>query len=476
MDKVLEILGPWGIFLGAITGILWWYFSDVVENALSRKRVIGWLRNDTANQRYRQALTRVLDLVDKRLSPHEMQKSDATDWRVAWSVRLLDFNLAIALAYPILALFVAWTVTGAGSIGRLQVLVSSISFPMRFLVTASLFCIAMSIPVVLPKLQGWKRPVGVFAVSSLAVAVPVAFTGAGAVAGAGAGAGAGAVAVVIAGAGVGAVAIPVAVGGAVAGAIAIPGAVAFAGAVAGEWISKRSGLAMAVLFAWAVTGCSVVLAAITFASGFPVRPDGTSNAGIVLFISLFPLFNALADFASSGLTRYWLRKGTSGNLLKMGLRDTIAGALIFLALGFSVIAVIHFVRPQDGRPLFDLAHLFRELRDPETRGNYWWLAAMLFSTLIPTLFHVMIATLSFFTLAPESWRHWIARQLFRGAYNNDAQAAKHGRVALCGTVTLAIFLPAFILYYAFTLHDGILDGAIWIFRGFAVLIGAIPPG
>ncbi len=42
--------------------------------------------------------------------------------------------------------------------------------------------------------------------------------------------------------------------------------------------------------------------------------------------------------------------------------------------------------------------------------------------------------------------------------------------------TATICVPAFVLYYAFTLHDGILDGAIWIFRGFAVVIGAMPPG
>lgn len=493
MEHLLDLIKPlgfWGAAFAALYGyFFFWHFSKVVTNEVSRKWVVGWLLQDTASKRYRRLLTHALDWLDGKLSATEIGRGrEATSARVAWSADLLGFNLTLALAYPALSLLLAWTISGVGNVGETVVIPAHTDAMARYGVAATVCGLALGYVFVRITLLRSNQLVGYTVVLTLAslvagafaeavagaVVVVVAVAGAGALAVAGAVAVAGALAVAfaVAGALAGAVAGAGAGEGAVAGALAL--AVAVPGAIAVDAISNRLGRQMESHLAWAIAGTGLVLAAILITPEFSSGPDGPSGAGFILFVSLLPLINALADFASCGLTRFWLRKGTDGNLMWIGLRDALAGAIIFVALGIAIIAAIHFVRPQDGRPLFDLASLFSGLLDPATRGNYWWLGMMLFSTLLPTLAHATIAVASLFTLAPEKWRHRIADWLHKGSQGDDI-AGKTGRLALCALVTLSIWLPALALCYAFTLRHGVLDWAIALFHGFAVWIGAVPP-
>jgi hypothetical protein len=232
---------------------------------------------------------------------------------------------------------------------------------------------------------------------------------------------------------------------------------------------------MLATLAWSLLGTGIIAAAILFTPSYPIPHHGISTSGLVLFFSLLPMLSALADFASCGLTRYWMRRGISGNLLWAGVRDTAAGAAIFMALGFASIAAIRVIRPQDGVPLVDLAPIFDALRDPDQRASYGWLAAMLVSTLLPTLVHLMLASLAFFTLAPAGLRHWIVQRLTEGGEGHDLSGKRgQGMLVLC--LTLAVLIPMMAVWYLFTLRHGVLNAAITAFDWFAIYIGAIPAG
>jgi len=50
--------------------------------------------------------------------------------------------------------------------------------------------------------------------------------------------------------------------------------------------------------------------------------------------------------------------------------------------------IIHFIRPQNGVAMLNLADLFKGLRD--NPSEYWWLLFMVFSTIIPTILHLLL--------------------------------------------------------------------------------------
>ncbi|GIX12124.1 MAG: hypothetical protein KatS3mg118_0083 [Paracoccaceae bacterium] len=107
-------------------------------------------------------------------------------------------------------------------------------------------------------------------------------------------------------------------------------------------------------------------------------------------------------FASIGVTRLFLRRGLHGRRIGflLALADPAVAVVIFATLGCGLIAFVHLVRFRDGSALIDLSALFADLR--ANPGDYWWLAFMLLSTLLPTLIHLTIAVSSVFLGALRS--------------------------------------------------------------------------
>ncbi len=488
LEKLLAPAGVWGVILLAIGGFYWWYFSDAVSNAPFRKRAIGWLLQDTASRRYRALLLRGLDWLDARLSKYEsdLPKNHRA---VAWSLGLLHFNFWLAIAYPMLSLILVWVITGSGSIGEADLIPADENDGLRYLVAAALFAIFGLMLFRERLLRGTKHKAvklaawilvcaGVTVVAgeiTLGFAVAAAFAFALAFAFEDMFTGTSAIAVAVAPAFALAVIVAVIVEATAIGKVAVisTAAAVLAGAYTIFWRINRFRQPVLVLLVFASVGLVVIMAAIRTVPAIFFMREGTDSGLYVLFVSILPMLNGLADFASCGLTRFLLRRGVAGNLMLAGIRDALAGAALFMALGFCLIAVIHYIRPQDGQALADLEQVFADLTNPEKRDQYWWLAAMLFSTLLPTIAHVFLAVVSFFTLAPEKWRHWIAEAMNQGG-TGDALASKNARLALVALSTVSTILPMLVIWYAFTLRHGVLDAVIVVMRYFAVLIGAIP--
>ena len=272
--------------------------------------------------------------------------------------------------------------------------------------------------------------------------------------------------------------------GAFAGAVAAAAVVAFAFAGA---FAVAVAFAVVFVFVFAVAEvrssnpmvvrlfyCGVLLAILVMAIKMPDDfGAGQRNRAVfaMLTFGLLPLFNAVFDFLSAGLTRYLLRLGLEQKrAVWRAILDGLGGIAIFFALGCSLITFVTFVTPADGVPLVDLAQLFANLRTAP--GDYIWLMMTLFSTLLPTLVHLSLMLLTLALHSPAGCRNFVAGLLESGAQSR--QASFLSGVCICAMITLAVWVPIWIITAVITHdHGATLNAVLWIFETFAWAIGGV---
>jgi hypothetical protein len=410
---------------------------NTADNPSDRAYWRDLLRHDRPAERYRSVMRRGLDWLDSRLSSHKAQQRPA---QKAWSCGLLNATMALALAYPILAITIQWLCGHAIDFGGQEVIAASPPnariFTAVWLGSSLFFYLFAGVSK-----SRWRWPSFILATGILLLglsyadryAVPenVAFPVAGA----------SAAAVAFVGAGVGAVAFAVA-----------------------EVRSSRP-------MAWRLLYCGVLVTLLIVAIKGPDdfgAGQRTQAAFFMLTFCLLSLVNAVFDFASVGLTRYLLRPGLEQKRAAWpAVLDGLGGIAIFFALGCTLIA---FVVPADGVPLVDLAQLFTDLR--RTPGDYVWLMITLFFTLIPTLLHLSVAVLTMALQYPAWWCNFVAGLLKRG--EQSGQAAFFSGLFICVMITIALWCPNWIFTFVITHdHGTIVNAVLWVFETFAWAIGGI---
>ncbi|WP_347830137.1 hypothetical protein [uncultured Planktomarina sp.] len=427
---------------------------NTADNPSDRAYWRDLLRHDRPAERYRSVMRRGLDWLDSRLSSHEAPQGPA---QKAWSYSLLNASMALALAYPILAITIQWLWGSAIDFGGQEVMAASP--PQARIFTA--VWLGSSVLVYLfagASKSRWRWTLVILATGILLLgsifadgfAVPGNLAVAGAVAVAGAFAGAVAVASAFAGAGT------------VAGAFAVTIAVIIA-----ETCSSRP-------MAWRLLFCGVLVAPLIVAIKMPDDFGAGQRSLAVFFVltlALLPLVNAVFDFASVGLTRYLLRLGLEQKRAAWpAVLDGLGGIAIFFALGCTLIAFVTFVVPADGVPLVDLKQLFADMR--RAPGDYIWLMVTLFSTLIPTLLHLSVAVLTLGLQYPAGVRNFVADLLERG--EQSGQAALLSGLCICAMITIALWCPIWIFTFVVTHdHGAIVNAVLWGFEAFAWAIGGI---
>ena len=426
------------------------------------------LRHDGAAERYRSVMRRGLDWLDSRLSAHEAPQGPA---QKAWSFGLLNATMALALAYPIVAITIQWLWGSAIDFGGQEVIAVSPSQARIFTAVwlgSSLFFYLFAGA----SKSRWRWPLFILATGILllgpiyadrfavpgnvAVASTVASVGAGAVAFEGA--------VVVAFGVASASADTFTFKGAVVGTVA--GAVACVVVVAEELSSRP--------MAWRLLYCGALVALLIVAVKMPDDfGAGQRNQAVffMLTMGLLPLVNAVFDFASVGLTRYLLRLGLEQKRAAWrAVLDGLGGIAIFFALGCTLIAFVTFVVPADGVPLVELKQLFADMR--RAPGDYIWLMVTLFSTLIPTLLHLSVAVLTLGLQYPAGVRNFVADLLERG--EQSGQAALLSGICICAMITIALWCPIWIFTFVVTHdHGAIVNAVLWGFEAFAWAIGGI---
>ena len=447
---------------------------NTADNPSDRAYWRDLLRHDRPAERYRSVMRRGLDWLDSRLSAHEAPQGPA---QRAWSFGLLNATMALALAYPIVAITIQWLWGSAIDFGGQEVIAVSPSQARIFTAVwlgSSLFFYLFAGA----SKSRWRWPLFILATGILLLgpiyadrfAVPGNVAVASTVASVGAGAFAGAVAFAVEGA----VVVAFGVASASADTFTFKGAVVgtVAGAVAcvvvvAEELSSRP-------MAWRLLYCGALVALLIVAVKMPDDfGAGQRNQAVffMLTMGVLPLVNAVFDFASVGLTRYLLRLGLEQKRAAWpAVLDGLGGIAIFFALGCTLIAFVTFVVPADGVPLVDLTQLFADMR--RAPGDYIWLMVTLFSTLIPTLLHLSVAVLTLGLQYPAGVRNFVADLLERG--EQSGQAALLSGICICAMITIALWCPIWIFTFVVTHdHGAIINAVLWGFEAFAWAIGGI---
>jgi len=438
-----------------------------------------------AARTYARRLSAALDAVDRFFGDAGM--ADRTLWPRAfglrtpaplWTAPAFDRCLLLALLYPIATIFVMWAVSGhVGPAEHALGLSPDLPGWRRASASAGLafasfaFWRGARAPGLLAMLE-WYAVAGVGAVAAAvagAAAVGVAVASAGPVVGTGVvgvgtgvvGVGAVAVAVAVAGIGVGAVAVAVTVIGAVAVAGAVSGAVA--GAVAylnyraarNQWQGRFQVLFLLVM----ILACCVATDALAEQKTWPIAGP------LLLFLGLLTLINAPFDWASLGLTRGLLRRG-----LELGAWWPYLLALADAVLAAGIIAVLTIVTVisvqafddvaahagSDGARILPLGALLDGIAAHPGAPEYWWVYALLLSTMIPSLVNLAIGGASLLRGVP-----WLAALLLRNMPERGAPPAFE-RAWMTLLLTLQVFL------------GGLLGIAAQVFLAYAVIGLALP--
>jgi hypothetical protein len=353
----------------AISIVLWWFDSPstrirrYVDSAHpdDRKYLKDILGGAPAFVRYALAIRALNERFDGWFGPR-------------WSGRAFGRCVQIAFVYPVMLLLLAWLISGQGTIGTLPAFEETGDLADR-LWRAGLLLAAMAgfattlansdrieetvtggIARALGFDDSTPPPIIKIIRGGVAVAVFVAVAFAFAVALAGVSA--------VAGVGVVAVAIAVVFAGAVAGAVAVAGA-----------------------------GAGVV--AVAFAVDFDYF------VVVAVFLVVLPYFNALLDWLSWGVTRYFLAKAErtasslAGALLLTAelLADFLIAAILLvllaalLPLGLELVNLGLSAIRSDAEPIRWTANLEAAARDPGGAGLM--VIGMLVTTLVPTFIHLV---------------------------------------------------------------------------------------
>lgn len=492
-DLIKTIGWPFAYF-SAIFGVFFWIYRDLENSPQSLKIVSNRLRNSRTE--YRNAITRCLDWVDDKLSPQEITLFPRNSHRVNWSVDLLSFSLALALAYPIYSLLGNWVGTGLGEVGGLTVIPDEPRVWRRIttIIAMALAGLLMLAAFRLSDASDQAQKNGQQSQSfALWIAVAVATTGAiaAALTGANVVVLTGTFAVIVAGvfqvavAGASAVAVAVIFAGAVAVAFNVAGGGAGLLAIAGAifcfllvlWSTDKfeaMGRPTAwPLFAYAVATIAGIITAVVFSPEL-FQSNNQDPAGVILFLGLFPLINGLFDYWSSGITRASLRWGVNSNksFYWSALIDIAAAITLFFILGVTLLLLVHHVHPQNDEPLLNLTRLFNDLYGPDKDwSKHWWLFIMMFSTLIPTCLHGFIALTSTYTLGFDNWTTRIIANLAAG--KTDKVAGRWGRMQLSCVRTITVFAPLLAAMALWQYGHYLIQFVIWLFYSFAVFFEII---
>ncbi|WP_341864063.1 hypothetical protein [Gymnodinialimonas sp. 57CJ19] len=426
-----------------------------LDDSSRRERIIETLsvpRFTPLYDRYAEGLVAWGTRVFSTAPPNPDDRSDARILADCLNYRLLDRALLFAVVYPILLLVLFWATTGrAAYLGTVEV-VQAADAPIERLATiGGLFAIFASVMIarrlstapqrfvrsvagLLPVLATLGVYFGLIAVGApvlvavvVAGAVVVVVAGAFAVAGAVAVAFTVAFAVVVAFAGAGAFTVAFAV------VVAFAGAFAVAFAVAVERCFDRGQDFQAGAIALSGPACMLLFAAF-FISWDGVTPE---RGAYFLFLGVLPLINGVFDAVSYGATLALLQLGRRHHRFLSGLVDFVLAILLFLGLGVALTFMVAWLNRTTGFQFVDLGHLLANAAD---LGTYWWLYAMLFSTALPTLLHLVAVVLSWQSVIGLPLRKRLAAQVTR-AGAGDPLAGVVASLGLAFGLVAAVAIP-----------------------------------
>lgn len=456
----------WSV-VGILAAMLGAFVNDALGRELNRCQLDRALRERRWASLYRHLLAGALDRVDSWLTPDIAPSSEAaTEGRRAWSWPLFDVSLRLAVIYPAAALVCASALFGGESrVGNLVVNSTVAGLP-RTLAVAGLFCAGACLISALVASLRAKTLGTVFsavlasvfaAISAIIVVGPITGTGivlftlvfaltyrlA-------------AVSTLMFCIGIFIIAM---IASGFASLSAFRGADIAAAVGAAAIISTSLTVRIAQRTQYGAIGyCILIIFFFLILAFGQYAANGLDVKARILYsiLAILPITNAIFDFLSVGLTRWLLRRsvqrGAAGALV-LAATDLAGASATFVLLGMTIVAILNWLNGLGTVPLVDLAGLFTDIRaDP---GAYWWLYVSFFSTLLPTLLHVILTCFAgLVALMPG----WLAEDIRAQLPQIEQDAVAKWRAFLALT-SIGILAIAFVLFF---------------FHGLWLFIAAVP--
>jgi hypothetical protein len=205
----------------------------------------------------------------------------------------------------------------------------------------------------------------------------------------------------------------------------------------------------------------------------------------LIFLVLLPLVNSVFDWLSLAATRWLLRHIAKGqystlHIAAKALFDLGIGLVLLVALALTCTAALQTMNLLAHVPgkqaFFDLTGLLHRIRTAPGNPAVWWVYFTLFSTLLPTLVHAIIAAGSFLTWRlPEKWRdHWQDILTKHDLDNNHCKVTYMARrlTALDATAVILGFLAVAVPVSLLLVFPHFGWGLLWICEHVAQALGA----
>jgi Domain of unknown function (DUF4062) len=345
-------------------------------------------------------------MADRTLFPHAFGLHTPAP---LWTAPAFDRCLLLASVYPMATIFVIWAVSGHVGLAE-----AALSLKPDFLVWRrgiALAVVGFSIFALWRRIRtmqsAWFPVIGIcllvgFSEGGLpeVVAVPI-FTAAATIA------------VIRTSHSIGAAALALAVLYAFASAPKIgPASVVnvaaiFCSTLAVAWLSntaikyRRQEVFLSFLFATMILAC-------LGGAGLLAHLNSWETSGpLLLFLGLLTLLNAPFDWVSLGLTRALLRRGLElGGWWPylLGLVDALLAAVTIAVLALTMVVgaqTFDFIAVLGGgSPVLPLGPLFDGITAHPEAPEYWWVYALLLSTMIPSLINLFIGGTALMRTAP----------------------------------------------------------------------------
>jgi hypothetical protein len=352
-----------------------------------RRNLVG---GNLATRLYARWLTTFLDGIDRFFG--DAGKADQTLFWLKtpaplWTAPAFELCLLLALIYPIATIFIVWAVSGhVGPAENALHLNPRLIAWQRWLVAAVFGFSAFAVWRAARETRWKKRLIfSVVCIAAFVIAVALSVAQAGAIV----------------------------VGSAHANLVMMPTSpplvsiiVAFLGAVsvattiavisAGLGALRRLGHRWEGAFLWLFVP-GMILACCGAATWLSPLRIWQMLGPLLLFLGLLTLLNAPFDWFSVGLTRALLRLG-----LQLGSWWPYVLAIVDAALAAVIVGVLalvmvigiqtfdSFALHGGGKPVLPLEPMFKGIAEHPTAPEYWWIYALLLSTMIPSLVNLAI--------------------------------------------------------------------------------------
>lgn len=195
---------------------------------------------------------------------------------------------------------------------------------------------------------------------------------------------------------------------------------------------------------WSVYNLSILFIAVSFLSDGAGTNNQTFSTQIILFYLVLPLLNAPLDWFSLGVTRGLLHsikdQYHTGILAFLYIIVDLIFAIVFLLIIIALLVItVGYLDGLSGTNF--LTGTFIGIKENSHGGSYFWLYAVVITTLIPTFVHYILAGAAVTMWLPHNLRHWSTENIDKNYFK-----LWFGTIYLSVTPIIGILIPLMLLY------------------------------